>query len=152
MVVTNLEYLEQYCTLHPRFETAFRALRQLAEEPFHPGRFEIDGSAIYVNAFSYDTHPREGSKFEAHREYADVMYIRSGCEEIDCCLLSRLQRIVEPYNREDDALLAAMQAERSTIIVKAGDVVIFFPEDGHSPGIQHEHTCKVEKMVVKVRL
>ena len=151
MIQTTIGQLDQYVAAHPRFETAFAAIRRLAEADFQAGVTEIDGRDVYVNAIAYETRPREGSQFEAHRAYIDVMYLKSGREAIEWCPTERLTEITAPYDAAGDALLAALQPG-TRLYMQPGDIAVFFPADAHCPGLQWEDKQNVEKYIVKVRV
>lgn len=151
MIQTTIGQLARYEAVHPRFKTVFAAVRRLAEAEFKAGVTELDGRDIFVNAVTYETHPREGSVFEAHRAYIDVMYLKSGCEAIEWCPTEKLAEITAPYDAGGDALLAALQPG-SRLCMQPGDIAVFFPEDAHCPGLRWDGAQNVEKYIVKVRV
>lgn len=151
MIQTTIGRLARYAAVHPRFETAFAAIRRLAEADFQTGVTELDGRDVFVNAIAYETRPREGSLFEAHRAYIDVMYLKSGREAIEWCPTEKLSDITTPYDAGDDALLASLQPG-SRLYMQPGDIAVFFPEDAHCPGLDWDAKQNVEKYIVKVRV
>ena len=152
MILTTKEKLTRYAALSPRLEEAFRALAQLSREEFRPGRHEVSGDAIYINAAEYDTHGAETAMLEAHRVYIDVMWMISGEEELDACPLTEAGEELRPYRLEDDALLARLPEQRTRLRLGADSVCILFPEDAHAPGIDPGSRSHVRKLIAKVAL
>lgn len=152
MIKTTLAHLQRYISLHPAFPEAFAALKKLAAEPFCAGVTQVDGQKVFINAFSYETKPREQGQMEAHRRYIDVMYVYSGREEIGFCPTESLTQLIAPYAQEADALLARLPEQSAMLAMQAGDIAIFFPEDAHAPGLVSGETGRVEKLVAKVLL
>jgi biofilm protein TabA len=152
VIHTTLAQLDRYAAIHPAFAQAFAALKKKVQEPFAAGRTEVDGEALFINAFSYETREASVSQMEAHRQYVDMMFVMSGKEKIAYCPLEKLTEIITPYSEDGDALLAKLPSAYDCITMEVGDVAIFFPEDAHCPGLKFSEKQQVEKMVVKVRL
>jgi len=81
MIMDVLSRWSQYYWLNERIEESFRFLEML--KPDAPdGRHEIDGDNVFCMVQSYETRPRDGQRFEAHRQYADIQMILDGEEAI----------------------------------------------------------------------
>ena len=141
MIYANKADFARYYSVHPRFQKAFDAMVSLAAQPFEKGRHPVDGDEIFINAAEYDTKPQENSIFEAHRKYVDIMLMLEGEECIGC-----------KHVDNGDALIAAMEQAFSAIHMTPGDMVVFFPEDGHAPGMDWHGTSHVKKLIAKVML
>ena len=152
MIYANKKDFARYCSIHPRFQKAFDAMVSLAAQPFEKGRHEVDGDEIFINAAEYDTKPRENSIFEAHRKYVDIMLMLDGEERIGCKQVDKLFNITQPYDENGDALIAAMEQEFTSVYLAPGDMVVFFPEDGHAPGMDWNGSSHVKKLIAKVLL
>ena len=152
MIYANKGDFARYCAMHPRFQKAFDAMIALAAQPFEKGRHGVDGEEIFINAAEYDTKPQEDSFFEAHRKYVDIMLMLEGEERIGCKHVEKLASITRPYDENGDALIAAMEEELTSIHMTPGDMVVFFPEDGHAPGMDWNKTSHVKKLIAKVML
>ena len=152
MIYVNKSDFARYCSVHPRFQKAFDAMLALAAQPFEKGRHPVDGDEIFINAAEYDTKPQENSIFEAHRKYVDIMLMLEGEERIGCKQVDKLSNITQPYDASGDALIAAMEQEFASIHMTPGDMVVFFPEDGHAPCMEWENTSHVKKLIAKVLL
>lgn len=150
MILTTITEIWRYRSIHPLFSDAFENLKKMYNEPFCEGKTEIDGETLYCNAFEYNTKGVTEAVFEAHRKYIDVMLLYSGQEKIGYLPLSRVERVISPYDEDADASLAELQKNMRFIDMISGDVVIFFPEDMHAPGIDLSGMNHVRKIVMKI--
>jgi YhcH/YjgK/YiaL family protein len=112
------------------------------------GRTEIDGDRLFALVQEYDTKPAEQGIWEAHRKYIDVQYMVTGQERMGFAHLSAMQ--LGEYVPEKD--FQPMSGVGNSVNVFAGAFVIFFPQDGHMPGLCIDVPEKVKKVVLKVRI
>jgi YhcH/YjgK/YiaL family protein len=105
------------------------------------GSFALD--QVYVPRL------RPDGFFESHRKYIDVQVIVAGEELMEVQDISRLV-VSEPYSAERDFIKYADSADTSVLRMRAGDVAVFFPEDGHMPSLRWRTADLVRKTVVKV--
>jgi len=150
MIASTLEQHRRYTGLSPRFAAAFDFLEKLpAGRP--DGRYDIDGDNCFALLQSYATRPQAQGTFEAHQRYIDIQFIQSGVETMLWSPLAAL-RVTQPYLAEKDVALFAMPAQATQINLRAGEFAIFFPEDGHAPGLECGGSSAVRKVVIKVRV
>ena len=102
---------------------------------------------MFVNVQTYET--KSDADFEAHRLYADIQYLISGCEKIGVTKYSDCSTTI-PYNDEND--IEFLSGNGRFYEMNVGDFMILYPEDAHKPSISVETTTVVRKAVVKVRL
>ena len=152
MILTTVSQLNRFTSLNPNFAKAFAALAELAAAPFMKGRHDVDGDKVYINAAEYDTRPVEVSGMEHHKRYIDVMWMVSGQETIGVCDTSELTEFTMAYSEKDDAALAKLVPVYTEVKIKAGDVVILFPEDAHAPSMQLDGLSHVQKLIAKVEV
>lgn len=100
---------------------------------------------------AYSSKDREECFFESHRKYIDVQFILGG-EEIIEVSNRNLLAVALAYNEELDFIKYEDKKGVSSIVLKAGDVAIFYPQDAHMPCIKVKESVKVLKAVVKVRV
>jgi len=106
-------------------------------------------SDIFAIEQSYNTRKSEKSLFESHMKYIDIQLLISG-EEVIEVVRTDLLKIDSEYNEENDYSLYKASPNSSKIIMQKGDFSIFFPKDGHMPGIQKSNKSqRVFKTVVK---
>ena len=116
------------------------------------GRHEIDGDRAFALVSTYEPKPATDCRFETHQRYADVVYLAEGEEMIGYEPLEALQGS-EAYDEGKDLQFHATPDLYTPVLLEAGDVAVFFPEDGHLPGVRLSPTAsQVKKIVVKVRV
>jgi YhcH/YjgK/YiaL family protein len=150
MITDTLAHSHRYLSLSSRFAAAFAFLQQLS--PTQPdGRCDIDGDNCFALVQTYQSKPLPQAKFEAHRQYTDIQFIQAGREYILWAPLATLTQVTEPYVAERDIAFFANPPQWTTINLCPGDFTIFFPEDGHAPGVECYGQSEVRKVVIKVR-
>lgn len=151
MITDTLSQCYRYLGLSPRFAAAFEFLKNLpADKP--AGRYELDGDNCFALVQSYTTKPLDKATFESHRRYIDIQFIQSGVETMLWAPISTLN-VTQPYVAEKDVMFYAVPAapaQMTAINVHAGDFTVFFPEDGHAPGIECGKSSEVRKVVIKI--
>jgi YhcH/YjgK/YiaL family protein len=78
-----------------------------------------------------------------------VQVIVAGEEAMEVEDITRLT-VAEPYLEPRDLIKYADTASASRLRMRAGDVAVFFPVDGHMPCLQLNGPLLVRKTVVKV--
>ena len=111
-------------------------------------RIELSGGSFALDQV-YVPRLRPDGFFESHRKYIDVQVIVAGEELMEVQDISRLV-VSEPYLAERDLIKYADSADTAVLKMRAGDVAIFFPEDGHMPSLRWRTADLVRKTVVKV--
>ena len=150
MIADTFEQRRRYAGLSPRFAAAFNFLERLpATEP--NGRHDIDGDDCFALVQTYTTRPLEQALFETHRKYIDIQWLQAGCETMFWSPLAALTEVTQPYAAEKDVTFYATPSHRTPISLRAGEFVIFFPEDGHAGGLECGGPVEVRKVVIKVR-
>jgi YhcH/YjgK/YiaL family protein len=66
--------------------------------------------------------------------------------------LASLTEVTRPYVEEKDVVFFASPTLTTPINLQAGEFTIFFPEDGHAPGLECAGATPVRKIVIKVRV
>jgi YhcH/YjgK/YiaL family protein len=113
-------------------------------------KIELD-EENFVLEQAYNSKDRGECFFESHRKYIDVQFILSGEEIIEVSNRNLLAVALE-YNEELDYIKYEDKKGVSSIVLKAGDVAIFYPQDAHMPCIKVTDALKVVKAVVKVKV
>ena len=127
MVIDRLENIEKYTLLHPLFE--------------------LKGKDLLVNVAQTNPKEKENAKLETHKDYIDIQIPLSGTEIMGYTAAQDCLPVDAPYNAEKDITFFEGLAE-DYIAVKPGMFAIFFPQDGHAPGITPDG---VKKIIVKVK-
>jgi len=148
MIVDEVKNGLKYSSLNARFAKAFEFLinSDLASLPL--GKVVLDGDDMWANVVEIKGNTAENCKMETHRAYIDIQVPVSKTERIGWKAFNKLAEVTEPYNAEKDCEFYADQAS-SYLDLKPLEFAIFFPEDGHQPGIvDGPH----KKIIVKVRV
>jgi len=149
MIIDHIHHADVYLNLSPRFAAGFEFLKHLDFDSLQPGRNEIDGDVLFVNAQEYQTRLLQDGKWEAHRTYADIQFIVEGEERIGYAPLTSM-RLKTEYSAERD--VAFYEGPGDFIVLRKGDFGIYLPQDVHMPCIAVSEPGTVKKVVLKVLL
>lgn len=147
MVVDRLENLEKYASLNPLFSQAIDFLKSTDLNALEIGKTELKGKDLYVNVAQTQPKAKEEAKLETHIDFIDIQVPLSGTEIMGYTAAKDCVPANAPYSAEKDITFFEGLAE-NYIAVKPGMFVIFFPQDGHAPGITPDG---VKKVIVKVK-
>ena len=150
MIMDRIENWRSY-KLGTGWEAAASFLVKAGED-IALGRHDIKGDDLFARVMKYKTKPAGKGQFEAHRKYVDVQFLLKGAEAIDWAPLCDLDP-KSAYDRKDDGRLYHNPRGIPTrLILKPGLFAVFFPEDGHAPGlISGAGPRDVKKIVLKVK-
>ena len=147
MILGKNREAADYRGLHPRLD---RALALLADGDFLASvgtetRY-LEGDALYVTRFDYDTLPPEETFFEAHRRYLDIHLMYAGSEAVELAHPEGL----ELFDHKGDFYGYRGQAEQR-LTLRPGDFLVVFPGDAHRiKMIAGERPEAVSKIVFKI--
>jgi len=148
MICDKLSNARLYEKSHPLFAKALCLLSDPALLTMPDGRHEIDGSRLIAMPQRYDTKPAGEGKWEAHRRYIDIQFVREGAEAMGWAPIGRLTPSTA-YDAQKD--VEFFTGEGSGLLVESGMFAIFFPEDGHMPCLSPgDQRTFVRKIVLKV--
>ncbi|MCC7419965.1 MAG: YhcH/YjgK/YiaL family protein [Planctomycetaceae bacterium] len=150
MILDSLDRAATYYGLGNRIAMALRYLQENDCTKLAAGRIPIDGDNVYALVQDYTSKKREDGVWEAHRRHIDVQFVAAGVEEMGYAPLASLTERT-PYDEKKD--FALFNGPGNFVTVPAGHFTIFFPQDGHIPGLASEgQQSPVRKVVVKVAL
>jgi Beta-galactosidase, beta subunit len=147
MVVDTLENLEKYVALNPLFVQAVEFLKSRELQTLEIGKTELKGKDLLVNVTQTKPKTKEEAKLETHKEFIDIQIPLSGTEIMGYTAAKDCVPADASYNVEKDITFFEGLAE-TYIAVKPGMFAIFFPQDGHAPGITPDG---VKKIIIKVK-
>ena len=147
MVIDTLENIEKYASLNPLFTQAIEFLKSHDLHSMEIGKTELEGKDLFVNVAQTNPKTKEEAKLETHRDYIDIQIPLSGTEIMGYTAAKDCLPTDASYNAEKDITFFEGLAE-SYIAVKPGMFAIFFPQDGHAPGVTSDG---VKKVIVKVK-
>ena len=108
------------------------------------------GDGVFALEQVYQSKPAAEGKFEEHARLIDLQAIVAGEERME---VSDVRHLVETENflaERDVRFFAEPGVTVSQWIVRAGEVAVFFPVDGHKPSLAIAQPTLVRKTVVKV--
>lgn len=150
MIVTDLMHIEKQVLMDQSLKKAIDFLRQLDPRELHEGKIEIDGQRVFALLQQYETITVDTPKFEYHQKYIDVQHIVSG-EEVIGWVPADQMTITEPYNADKDICFGtAPKGQMTPVHLRAGQLAILYPEDGHAPKLAVTKPSHVFKLVIKV--
>ena len=149
MILDALSNAAVYSPISPRLAEGFRFLRSANLNVLPIGRTEIAGASLFALVQDYQTKPLDQGFWESHRRHIDIQYVVAGAERIGHSPIDRLT-VKDPFDDAKDLIKFAGTGEWLT--VREGHFTVFFPQDGHMPGIQIDGAgpTPVRKVVVKV--
>ena len=150
MIFDSLKNIGFYKGLNDRYAKAVDFLSQENLASLENGKYEIDGKNVYANVMEYDTIPWDEASYEAHKHYTDIQCILVGEELMSFEPTVNLTQVGE-YNEEKDAMKFDNAIHGIDFVVRAGEYLIFQPQDGHKPKAMNGHPCHVKKVVVKIK-
>ena len=149
MIYDALSYLHNYLPCHPLFPKVSDFINSHNLSNIEAGKVDI-GEGVYVVISEYATDDIKSKFIECHKQHIDIQIIIEGIEQIGICNKDEC-RIIEEYNQEKD--LEKLEGKVDLITLKKGCFVIFFPQDGHAPGLKIGNSGnRVKKAVFKVPL
>lgn len=149
MIFGNIKNLEEFSYLEKGLKECFEYAADHDLMSFEKGSHEIDGDRFFVNIVEYETTERENRFWEAHREYLDVHLMLNGEEQIDLNFIGNMDQ--KEFVAEDDFLPLNGEAN-SHVVLRAGDFLVCYPNDGHMTAIKTGEPQKIKKAIFKVKI
>ena len=142
MIYDRIENLSLYEKALPQLAKVKEIMKDL-----EVGRYEMNGEDYFVVS-SYEPKPFSGT-YEFHEKYIDVQMLISGKEKIKCVPLKNLT-VTQAYDESKDVGFGSAD-DGGEILLNEGAFAVFFPDDGHAPGIKVQEGL-VKKIVLKIKL
>lgn len=150
MIFDTITNRNTYASVSPRIKTGLEYLAKTDFSVMETGRYEIDGTNIFVLIQRYDSIPNNQGKWECHRKYIDIQFIADGVEQIGFQNIN-IMKVSVDYNPEKD--IAFLTGEGDFVSLSKNTYAIFFPQDAHMPKIApNDSPGKVVKVVIKIKV
>lgn len=118
-----------------------------------PGRYEIEGQAMYASVETVTTKRLAATRPESHKQYLDVQYVVDGTEQMGFAVDRGQAPVTEAMPERDLYFYAGDVVDDGTIVARPGNFAVFFPLDLHRPCCAYrEEPTVVHKVVVKVHI
>lgn len=114
------------------------------------GKYQVNDDFYYM-VQEYVSRAESDCHLESHQKYADIQWVVSGVEAIDCAAVEGLE-IDKEYNPEKDITFYKDPAEMMRCVLGSGSYVVLLPENAHKPCIAVGEPTQMKKVVAKVRL
>ena len=147
MIIDKLENLEKYASINSLFAEAIEFLRSHDLESLEVGKTELKGKDLLVNVAQTMPKTKAEAKLETHKDFIDIQIPLSATEVMGYTPMVDCKPVDAVYNAAKDISFFEGAAD-SYLTVKPGMFAIFFPQDGHAPGIS---TLGVKKIIIKVK-
>ncbi len=148
MIHDSLKNSSAFEKFHPRFKQAFDFIHNTDFSTLEDGKIELDGTQLYVSIATIKGKEKKDALIETHNKYIDIQLPLVGVETIGWKAGSELKDVSDPYNPEKDITFFHDRPTTYTQI-HPGEFVVYYPEDGHAPGIGEG---EIRKVVVKIAL
>lgn len=148
MILDSLHNSAQIDSLHPLFKKAFDYIKSTDFSTLENEKIFLEGDDLFVMINEYTGKTREEAVVETHKKYIDIQIPLTKPEIIGWISDRKLLSPKSSYNKEKDIAFFSDQPT-TYLTVLPQEFVIFFPEDGHAPGI-----CEglARKVVLKIKL
>lgn len=150
MVVSDLKHLDHQVSMTDALSKAIDFLLRPDIHLLTDGRVDIDGDRVFAIVQRYETVKTDTPRFEYHKKYIDIQYIVSGEEVIGWAPADRMM-VTEGYDGDKDICFGTVpNGEVTPVYLKAGQLAVLYPEDGHAPKLAADEPSHVFKIVFKI--
>lgn len=149
MVYDKIDNLETYKGLSDDIYEGLKFLKN-ASPDLACGVHEIN-PRVKAIVSEYETKAVNENGYEAHRKFFDIQYLLKGAEK-NCCLPIEKLKETKAYSEEKDAAFYESKILAQEFTLGDGYFAIYWPQDGHMPGLSVYEPLKVKKVVIKIRI
>ena len=149
MIYDTLAHIDTYRGISAHMDRAIEYLKRTDLSALSAGRYEVDGSNVYLMIQEPDFRAPADAQFEAHRRYADIQLALTDGEAISCLSVERIAKWT-PFDAEKDICFSDVEEKGTPLPLPAGTFMILFPQDAHMPNIKWGTAARGRKAVVKV--
>lgn len=149
MIFDRIENVDRYAPCIPYAEKIAAFCREHDLKTLPEGRYELEGSELFVNVQRAVTAPFSERGWESHKLYADLQLVIEGEESFGASNAP----LPEPAESSGDCYLyAAMPGKASHLTLSAGEFVCFAPYEPHSPCCAAAAPEQIKKAVFKIKM
>jgi len=150
MVIDTLAQLESYAALDARFGETAKFIEKCRTENLPAGRYELDGDRLYAMVMDYVPEEKDEPLYETHDKYVDIQCMLEGSEYQWYAPRGELKEKIA-YNTEKDISFYEFSGSGSRLHLTEGSFAVYFPQDGHLPGMADGSCGKCRRIVVKLK-
>jgi YhcH/YjgK/YiaL family protein len=148
MILASLSESSLYEGLHPRFAKAFEYIKSHDLSKEAAGKIILDGDDLFISIAEITGKTQDAARTETHVKYIDIQVPLTAPETMGWIATDACTTVTDPYNADKDI---AFFADKPTtwIELQPGEFAVFFPHDGHAPGVG---SGAMKKAIVKVKI
>lgn len=150
MIYDTKDHLLQYKGISRNLDTAIDYLLQNDISGLTPGKYPINGDAVFLMIQDVKPLLRESAKWESHRKYVDIQYLIQGKESIGFQKTDSL-KAKKAYSETNDIAFYEDNGNGFFVDLKKESFVVCFPTDAHMPLVGNANTA-IKKAVIKVEV
>ena len=147
MIIDTIENLGKYVVLNPLFADVVEFMKSHDLNTLEPGKYPIKDKDLFLNLSLTPRRTKDTAFLETHVEMIDIQIPISCAETYGYAPLCDLPTY--EYNAEKDMTTYGDTKPQTYVTVNPGQMIIFFPHDGHAPCIIDEP--EIKKAIFKVR-
>ena len=114
------------------------------------GSYDVGYNDIKMNVGKYFTKSENEKFWESHKKYLDVQIMINGTEKVAISNIRNME--VKSFDSEKDLVILEGEKEFD-LVMRTGDVLVFFPNDVHKPELnisETDNSGSIRKIVTKV--
>lgn len=150
MIVDNISRLDKYNLSKEVVQKILTFVDKANNEELELARYDLDGDNLFALVQSYKGKEHSEGKWETHKKYADLQYVKSGLEIIKCVDVNKLT-LANAYDENMDLAFYEDHKEDSLSILSDGMFGIYLPGDAHMPGLKVNEE-EIKKIVFKIKV
>ena len=147
MIIDTISNLYKYVGLNPLFADVVEFLKKNDLNTMEEGKHPILGDRLFVNITTTKARSEEEAILETHVEMVDIQLPLDADETYGYTPLQCLPE--SEYDAEKDISFYGDTKPQTYVTCRPGQMVIFFPQDGHAPCISEKPVIK--KAIFKVK-
>lgn len=143
MILCDIRDASRYYGISEPLTTALKWVAAHIGDNFTVGSLALPDVDVVVNSQEPVMVNAADAKLEAHRRFIDIHVPLLCNETIGWAPVETLGKVEKPYDADADFELFG-DSSHSLIVVRVGQIAIFFPEDAHAPNIgegTHRKLC-----------
>ncbi|MGI6231382.1 MAG: YhcH/YjgK/YiaL family protein [Prevotella sp.] len=140
MIIDTIDNLQQYTPLNPLIAEVVKFLKQNDLASLPVGKHPILGERLFVNVQAKEGKKRDEAVIEYHKKMIDIQIPISDSETFGYTPVCDLPDA--PFDEAKDIAKLPGVKPQTYVTLKAGQIAIFFPQDGHAPCISEAHSLK----------
>ena len=146
MIIDTLDNLGKYVGLNPLFADVVDFLQKNDLNALDEGKHLIKDKDLFVNIQTAKGRTKEEAVLETHIQMIDIQIPLSAEETFGYTPLCDLPDF--EYNAEKDITKYGPTMAQTYVTCRPGQMIIFFPQDGHAPCIAGKD---IKKAIFKVK-